>query len=53
MATAGKITVVEVEELVEIGELNPDHIDTPGIFVDRIIVGTHEKRIEKRTVRAA
>jgi 3-oxoacid CoA-transferase subunit A len=53
MATAGKITVVEVEEVVEIGELNPDHIDTPGIFVDRIIVGTHEKRIEKRTVRAA
>jgi 3-oxoacid CoA-transferase subunit A len=53
MATAGKITVVEVEEIVEIGELDPDRIDTPGIFVDRIIVGTHEKRIEKRTVRAA
>ncbi|MCA1243379.1 CoA transferase subunit A [Stappia stellulata] len=53
MATAGKVTIVEVEEIVEIGELNPDHIDTPGIFVDRIIVGTHEKRIEKRTVRAA
>jgi 3-oxoacid CoA-transferase subunit A len=52
MATAGKVTVAEVEELVEVGELDPDHIHTPGIFVQRIIKGTHyEKRIEKRTVR--
>ncbi len=49
-ATAGKITVVEVEELVEVGELDPAHIHTPGIYVDRLIVGTFEKRIEKRTV---
>ncbi|MFN4011741.1 CoA transferase subunit A [Pannonibacter sp.] len=53
MATAGKVTVVEVEELVEIGDLDPDQIHTPGIFVDRIVVGTFEKRIEKRTTRAA
>jgi len=50
-ATAGKITVVEVEELVEPGELEPAHIHTPGIYVDRLIVGTFEKRIEQRTVR--
>ncbi|MBD8892884.1 CoA transferase subunit A [Roseibium litorale] len=53
MATAGKTTLVEVEEIVETGELDPDHIHTPGIFVDRIILGTFEKRIEKRTTRAA
>ena len=53
MATAGKVTVVEVEQLVETGSLDPDQIHTPGIFVDRIIVGTHEKRIEKRTTREA
>jgi len=52
MATAGKITVVEVEEIVEIGELDADHIHTPGIFVQRLIKGDHEKRIEQRTVRA-
>jgi 3-oxoacid CoA-transferase subunit A len=52
MATAGKITVAEVEELVPTGELNPDHIHTPGIFVRRILKGTnYEKRIEKRTIR--
>ena len=39
MATAGKVTVAEVEELVEIGELDPDHIHTPGIYVDRIFQG--------------
>lgn len=49
-ATAGKITVVEVEELVETGSLDPTNIHTPGIYVDRVIVGTFEKRIEKRTV---
>lgn len=53
MATAGRTTVVEVEELVETGELDPDHIHTAGIFVDRIVVGTFEKRIEKRTIREA
>ena len=52
MATAGKRTVVEVEELVEIGELDPDNIHTQGIFIDRIIRGTHyEKRIERATTR--
>lgn len=50
-ATAGKITVVEVEEIVEPGELNPDEIHTPGIYVNRLIQGTFEKRIEQRTVR--
>jgi 3-oxoacid CoA-transferase subunit A len=52
-ATAGKITVVEVEEIVEPGELNPNHIHTPGIYVNRVIKGTFEKRIEQRTVREA
>lgn len=51
-ATAGRITVVEVEEIVEPGELDPAQIHTPGIYVDRIICGTFEKRIEKRTVRS-
>jgi 3-oxoacid CoA-transferase A subunit len=51
MATAGKITIVEVEELVEPGELDPNQIQTPGIFVHRIFKGTnYEKRIEQRTV---
>lgn len=52
-ATAGKITVVEVEEIVEPGELDPTQIHTPGIYVDRLIKGTFEKRIEQRTVREA
>ncbi len=51
MATAGKVTVAEVEELVELGSFDPDHIHTPGIFVQRLIKGQHEKRIEQRTVR--
>ena len=52
MATAGTHTVVEVEELVDIGELDPDHIHTPGICVDRIVVGAnYEKRIEQMTTR--
>jgi len=50
-AAAGKVTVVEVEEIVEPGEIDPTQIHTPGIYVDRIICGTFEKRIEKRTVR--
>jgi len=52
-ATAGKITVVEVEEIVQPGELDPAHIHTPGIYVDRLILGTFEKRIEQRTVTTA
>lgn len=52
MAMAGKITIAEVEELVEPGELNPNEIHTPGIYVHRIFQGTdYEKRIEQRTVR--
>ncbi len=50
-ATAGRITVVEVEEIVEPGELEPSQIHTPGIYVNRIICGQFEKRIEKRTLR--
>lgn len=50
-ATAGKITVVEVEEIVEPGVLDPDEIHTPGIYVNRLIQGTFEKRIEQRTTR--
>ncbi|MFT2097832.1 CoA transferase subunit A [Marinomonas sp. 2405UD66-6] len=52
-ATAGKITVVEVEEIVEVGELDPTQIHTPGIYVDRVVLGSFEKRIEQRTVKAA
>lgn len=52
MAAAGKITIVEVEELVEPGELDPNHIHTPGIYVQRIFQGKdYEKRIEQRTTR--
>ncbi|MBE7214214.1 CoA transferase subunit A [Shewanella benthica] len=51
MATAGKITVVEAEHIVEPGELDPDHIHTPGIYVNRVIQATFEKRIEQRTVK--
>ncbi len=51
MATAGKKCVAEVEELVPIGALEPDQIHTPGIYVDRIVQATFEKRIEQRTVR--
>jgi 3-oxoacid CoA-transferase subunit A len=51
MATAGKVTIVEVEEIVPTGSLDPDSIHTPGIYVDRLFKGTFEKRIEQRTVR--
>jgi 3-oxoacid CoA-transferase subunit A len=52
MATAGKITIAEVEHLVDAGELDPDQIHTPGVFVHRIFQGSnYEKRIEQRTVR--
>jgi 3-oxoacid CoA-transferase subunit A len=54
MATAAKVTIVEVEELVETGALDPDAIVTPGIYVQRIFEGhSYEKRIERRTVRVA
>ena len=52
VATAGRITIAEVEELVEVGSLDPDQIHTPGIFVQRIFQGkNYQKRIEQRTVR--
>ncbi len=51
-ATAGRVTVAEVEELVGVGELDPDHVHTPGIFVQRLVLNpTPEKRVEQRTVR--
>jgi 3-oxoacid CoA-transferase subunit A len=50
-ATAGKVTIVEVEELVEVGELDPDNVHTPGIYIHRIVVAPRVKRIERRTVR--
>jgi 3-oxoacid CoA-transferase subunit A len=52
MATAGKVCIAEVEEIVPVGSLDPDKIHTPGIFVDRIVQATFEKRIEQRTIRA-
>jgi 3-oxoacid CoA-transferase subunit A len=52
MATAAKVTIAEVEELVEVGEIEPDHVHTPGIYVKRVVVGpSFAKRIERRTVR--
>ncbi|MBK6575722.1 MAG: CoA transferase subunit A [Sandaracinaceae bacterium] len=52
MATAARITIAEVEELVEVGSIDPDHVHTPGIYVQRILVGTnYEKPIEQRTTR--
>lgn len=51
MATAGKVTIAEVEEIVELGSLDADHIHTPGIFVQRLFQANHEKRIEQRTTR--
>jgi 3-oxoacid CoA-transferase subunit A len=53
VATAGKICIAEVEELVEVGELDPDNVHTPGIFVHRLVVAPRVKRIEQRTVRKA
>ena len=52
MATAAKLTIAEVEEIVPVGALDPEHIHTPGIYVDRVIVGQFEKRIERRTVQS-
>lgn len=52
MATAGQVTIAEIESLVEVGALEPDHVHTPGIFVQKLFVGTaYEKRIEQRTTR--
>jgi 3-oxoacid CoA-transferase subunit A len=52
MATAADYVIAEVEELIELGRLDPDSIHTPGIFVDAIFAGTsYQKRIERRTVR--
>lgn len=51
MATAGKVTIAEVEEIVELGSMDPDCIHTPGIFVQRLFEGQFEKRIEQRTTR--
>ena len=53
VATSGRVTVAEVEELVEVGQIDADQVHTPGIFVDRIVVTRSEKRIEQRTVRTA
>ena len=53
-AMAGRVTIAEVEELVDVGELDPNQVHTPGIFVQRILEGAgYEKRIERRTVREA
>jgi 3-oxoacid CoA-transferase subunit A len=54
VAMAGKITIVEVEKVVELGEIDPDAVHLPGIYVSRIVVNAHpEKRIEQRTIRNA
>ena len=52
-AMCGKVCIMEVEEIVPVGSLDPDHIHLPGIYVHRMIQGSHEKRIEQRTVRTA
>jgi 3-oxoacid CoA-transferase subunit A len=53
VATAGKVTVAEVEEIVDVGEIDPDQVHTPGVYVQRLIRGpSYEKRIEQRTTRA-
>ena len=52
-ATCGRVCVMEVEEIVQPGDLDPDHIHLPGIYVHRLVQGEHEKRIEQRTVRDA
>jgi 3-oxoacid CoA-transferase subunit A len=51
MAAAGKVTIAEVEKIVEIGEIDPDHVHSPGIYVQALIQGSQEKRIEKRITR--
>ena len=52
MATAAKVTICEVQQIVDAGSFDPDHIHTPGVYIDRLVKGdNYEKRIEKRTVR--
>ncbi len=51
-AAAARVTIAEVEELVEVGQIDPERVDTPGVYVQHIIVGAHEKRVERRTVSA-
>ncbi|MCB0356061.1 MAG: CoA transferase subunit A [Bdellovibrionales bacterium] len=51
-ATAGKITIAEVEEIVELGEIDPDNVHTPGVFVQRVFKANFEKRIEQKTLRS-
>jgi 3-oxoacid CoA-transferase subunit A len=53
VASSGRVTVAEVEEIVDVGSIDPDQVHTPGIFVDRIVLTRSEKRIEQRTVRNA
>ena len=53
MATAGRITIAEVEEIVDVGTIDPDHVHTPGVFVQRVVLSKAQKRIEKRTTREA
>ena len=52
-ATAAKVSIAEVEQLVEVGQLDPEGVHTPGVFVQRVVVAPREKRIERRTVRKA
>ena len=53
VATAGKVTVAEVEHIIEAGDLDPDHVHTPSVYVDKLVLGgSYEKRIEQRTTRA-
>jgi 3-oxoacid CoA-transferase subunit A len=49
--TAGRIAIAEVEELVEVGSLDPECVHTPGVYVNRLIVAPRQKRVERRTVR--
>src|SRR5262249_27204996 len=53
VATAGKVSIAEVEELVEVGAIDPENVHTPGVFVQRVVVAPRQKRIERRTVRKA
>jgi len=53
VAMAGKVTIAEVEEIVPVGTFDPDQIHTPSIYIDRIVQGTFEKRIEQLTVTAS
>jgi 3-oxoacid CoA-transferase subunit A len=52
-ATAGRVTIAEVEELADVGQLDPENVHTPGVFVHRVVGAPRQKRIERRTVRKA